>query len=586
MDREIVPRLYVLQFIKLIKPHLPRRWVTGIAIFLLLGQTILSLLVPLLAMSLINSMSKFNFNYQTISLLIVLFLAQIVLSGVSLYILYFVGQKVVASLRESIWSHVLRFPVDFFDKNSSGETMSRITNDTDVIKTFFINQFIPFFSGLISIVGSIALLIYLDWVMSLILLAIAPISFLIFGLLGKKMFNVSKKLQAETAKFQSDLGRVLSDIRLVKSSQTEKQESSQGRLRINNLFQNGMREGKIFSIVSPSMTAITLIGLVVIFGYGGMQVASGQLTTGALVAIVFYVFQIISPLTQLAQFFTQFQKTMGAADRIHQIMKLDTEWSLNTKYSERNNCTMNFPVPDEGLLFHNVDFSYDEEKIILNNVNFLAPKGKVTAIVGPSGSGKTTIFSLVQRFYIPNSGLITLDGKPAQSYNLDAWRSKFAYVSQDSPIMEGDILYNLTYGMKDVEQSVIDEAISKTNLKEYIESLPQGYKTEVGERGIRLSGGQRQRIAIARALIRDPEILLLDEATAHLDSTSELIIQDSLKHLMKDRTTLIIAHRLSTVKNAETIIFIEDGKVTGISNHAGLYKNHNSYKTLVDQQTM
>jgi len=567
-----------LQFWKIIKPHFPKWWITGIAFILLIGEVLFSLSIPLLTMYLINEMVEISFNVNTFLLLIVTFLVQIILSGISLYMMIYVGQKVISGLRGEFWSHLLKLPVPFFDKYSSGDIMSRITNDTNVIKQFLTTQFIPFISGLISIIGSITLLFYLIWVMALILFIIAPVSFIIFGFLGKKMQNVARKLQDETADFQSGLGRVLGDIRLVKSSLAIDVEIKEGKLRISNLFHLGLREGKIMSIVTPLMTTISLVGLTVVFGYGGILVAKGELSAGALIAIVFYIFQIISPLSQLAQFFAQFQKAVGANNRIQTIMKEPPESSTETEVT--NHATQ------DGIVFKNVHFSYNQGHRILNNISFVAPPGKVTALIGPSGAGKTTIFSLIERFYLPDKGSIFLNKIPAEKHDLQEWRKKFAYVSQDAPIMDGSILDNLTYGLDYVDKNKINHAIEQANLMEFIDSLPNKYSTQVGERGVRLSGGQRQRLAIARAIIRNPEILLLDEATAHLDSTSESLIQDALHALMVNRTTLIIAHRLSTIKNAHQIIVIEDGTVTGTGTNEDLYKNHKLYYSMANYQKL
>lgn len=413
--------------------------------------------------------------------------------------------------------------------------------------------------------------------MALLLVLFLPLAMLVILPLGSRMYTVSKSLQDETAAFQGDLGRVLGEIRLVKLSIAEPVEEKQGKSRIQSLFGYGMREGKIMAIVMPLMTTVTLVALVIVFGYGGIQVAQGTLTAGALVAVVFYIFQIIFPVTQLAQFYTQFQKAMGATDRIQSIFEFNSEKEkLNS--SEKTDST--------DLTFNNVSFQYNTEKTILSNVSFTARSGQMTAFVGPSGAGKTTLFSLIERFYLPNEGNIYYDGTDIQSDKLHDWRSKIAYVSQDSPLMAGSIYKNLTYGLDDVDEQTVKDAVLKANLSSFIEDLPQGYSTEVGERGIRVSGGQRQRLAIARAIIRDPELLLLDEATAHLDSHSEALVQEALQSLMKNRTTLVIAHRLSTVKDAHQLIVLERGIVTGAGNHQALYENHPLYRELVDHQMM
>ncbi|EZH67029.1 multidrug ABC transporter permease [Bacillaceae bacterium JMAK1] len=567
----------IKDFYHLFQQYRPRMWIVIVAIALVIGESLLSLIVPLITMNIVNAMVIEGFQLQIIATLAVVFVAQIILSGVSLYMMIYVGETIVARLRTTLWKKILYLPIQFFDQHSSGETMSRVTNDTNVIKDFFTMQLIPFFSSFISIIGSIILLFVIDWKMALLLVFFLPLAMLVILPLGNRMYTVSKSLQDETAAFQGDLGRVLGEIRLVKLSIAEPTEEKQGRSRIQSLFGYGMREGKIMSIVMPLMTTVTLIALVIVFGYGGIQVAQGTLTAGALVAVVFYIFQIIFPVTQLAQFYTQFQKAMGATDRIQTIFEFDCE-KENFDPSNKNDST--------DLTFNNVFFQYNAEKTILSNVSFTARSGQMTAFVGPSGAGKTTLFSLIERFYLPNEGNIYYDGTDIQSQKLNDWRSKIAYVSQDSPLMAGSIYKNLTYGLDNVDEQTVIDAVEKANLSSFINDLPQGHSTEVGERGIRVSGGQRQRLAIARAIIRDPELLLLDEATAHLDSHSEALVQEALQSLMKNRTTLVIAHRLSTVKDAHQLIVLERGIVTGSGNHQSLYENHSLYRELVDHQMM
>ncbi|GAF12993.1 lipid A export ATP-binding/permease protein MsbA [Bacillus sp. JCM 19045] len=454
--------------------------------------------------------------------------------------------------------------------------MSRMTNDTLVIKDFMTLQLIPFISGIISIVGSIVILLVLDWRITLMMLAVVPASLLVMMPLGRRMYKVSRSLQDETASFQGDLGRVLSDIRLVKASLAEDQENRVGLSRMKKLFGYGVREGRIMAVIQPIMMSLMLIMLVVIFGYGGVRVAAGTLSAGALVAIIFYLFQISMPFTQMANFFTQLQKALGASERIDSILKAEQEKDVH-ELSKQTNAS-------ESLEFKRLSFQYADEKQILNKVEFQAPIGQMTAFVGPSGAGKTTLFSLIERFYQPTEGDISYRGESIYSIGLKNWRNKIAYVSQDSPMMSGTIRDNLTYGLDHVKDTQIDQAIMDANLQSFVQSLPEGYDTEVGERGVRLSGGQRQRLAIARAMIRNPEILLLDEATAHLDSSSEKLVQEALERLMLDRTTLVIAHRLATVRHASQLIVLEEGQVTGAGTHQELLETHDLYKELVQQQ--
>ncbi|UTR06711.1 ABC transporter ATP-binding protein/permease [Alkalihalobacillus sp. LMS6] len=563
-------------FVSMVRPFLPKRSLLILAVVLVVVETALALVVPLLTMGFIDEMTVIGFEWSTIALLAGVFIAQLIMSGLAIYTMVYIGQKVVYSLRETAWKRILHLPVSFFDRHSSGEMMSRMTNDTLIIKDFMTMQLIPFISGIISIVGSIVILLVLDWRITLMMLAVVPASLLVMMPLGRRMYRVSRSLQDETASFQGDLGRVLSDIRLVKASLAEDQEKKVGINRMANLFGYGLREGKIMAVIQPIMMSLMLIMLVVIFGYGGMRVAAGTLTAGALVAIIFYLFQISMPFTQMANFFTQLQKALGASERMETILKATVEedvvqTSTNTEQHD-------------GLLFKHVSFQYSADKLILKNVSFKARVGEMTAFVGPSGAGKTTLFSLIERFYMPTEGSIQYLGDETVSIPLAEWRNKIAYVSQDSPIMSGTIYSNLTYGLKDVPQSVVEDAVRSANLEAFLHDLPDRLETEVGERGVRLSGGQKQRLAIARAMIRNPEILLLDEATAHLDSASEKLVQEALERLKTGRTTLVIAHRLATVRNAHQLIVLEEGKVTGSGTHQELLEHHGLYQELVKQQ--
>ncbi|RQW22414.1 ABC transporter ATP-binding protein [Bacillus sp. C1-1] len=576
MEEKQHQSINIKAFIAMIRPFLPRKLLLLLAVVLVVFETALALIVPLLTMNFIDEMTVIGFEWSTIALLGVVFLAQLIMSGIAIYTMVYIGQKVVYSLRETAWKRILHLPVSFFDRHSSGEMMSRMTNDTLVIKDFMTMQLIPFISGLISIIGSIIILFVLDWKITLMMLAVVPASLLVMMPLGRKMYRVSRSLQDETASFQGDLGRVLADIRLVKASLAEDQEKQVGIKRMANLFGFGLREGKIMAVIQPIMMSLMLIMLVVIFGYGGMRVAANTLTAGALVAIIFYLFQISVPFTQMANFFTQLQKALGASERMETILHAEVEQdSLET---------MNTVKKLDALAFQDVSFQYAEDKKILQHVDFTARVGEMTAFVGPSGAGKTTLFSLIERFYLPTSGTIQYRGVPTASIPLNKWREKIAYVSQDSPIMSGTIRSNLTYGLENVPNETVEEAVHAANLKQFLDGLSDGLETEVGERGVRLSGGQKQRLAIARAMIRNPEILLLDEATAHLDSASEKLVQEALERLMSGRTTLVIAHRLATVRNADQLIVLEGGRVTGSGTHQELLENHGLYQELVKQQ--
>ncbi|MCZ8536758.1 ABC transporter ATP-binding protein/permease [Paenisporosarcina quisquiliarum] len=556
------------QFFQLIRSLNWPIGVTIFAVFLALAETITGLIIPLVTKNLVDSLTTAIFDWRLISLLFVVFILQAIAGGVSYYLLSFIGETIVADLRKKLWRKVLRLPVPYFDTHETGETMSRITQDTSTLKQLITGHLVTFVSGIISVIGSVILLFFIDWKMTLIMLVSVPLSMAIIIPLGRKMHKVAKGTQEEMAKFSGLLGRVLSDIRLVKAYRAEETESGKGDQAVGELFQFGLKEAKIQSIISPVMTLIMMGILVIILGYGGMQVSNGNLSAGSLVAIIFYLFQIVVPFAQMASFFTAYQKAVGATERIQGMLELNNETISGSPQ-----------INKEPLRFEHIHFSYSEEKKILTNVSFESTPGTVTAFVGPSGGGKTTIFSLLERFYEPDSGAIFIGQTAIKDLPLGDWRGRIGYVSQESPLMSGSILDNMAYGLEvrpSLEQ--IKEAAIAANAWEFIEKLPQGFETLVGERGMKLSGGQRQRIAIARALLYNPQILLLDEATSNLDSGSEILVQEALQLLMEGRTTLIIAHRLATVLHADQIIVLEGGQITGTGTHSELFASHKLYK--------
>lgn len=537
-------------------------------------ETGAALIVPLFTKGLVDQMSGSGIETGVIILLLAAFIIQTAAGGVSFYFLMYIGENLVAGIRRKLWDHVLRLPVSFFDANQSGETLSRITQDTTTIKTVITNHLVTFISGIVSIIGSIIILFMLDWRMTSIMLGIIPISLLILMPLGRKMYKVSRSTQDEMASFSGNLGRVLSEIRLVKSYNGEALEKEKGFSGVGQLFRFGLKEARIQAVISPFMTTIMMMILVILIGYGGIRVASGALTAGTLVAIIIYMFQIVVPFSQMASFFTAFQKALGATDRIQHLLNLEQE-----SYAGKEG------VMHGDLTFEQVMFSYEHSKPILTSVSFTVPATSTIALVGPSGGGKTTIFSLIERFYQPDSGTVTIGGVKISDIDLSLWRSQIGYVSQDSPVMTGTIRDNICYGVgRDITDEEVRHAASMANANRFIEKLPNRYDTEVGERGVKLSGGQRQRIAIARAILRDPRILLLDEATSNLDSESEQLVQHAIKNLMKGRTTLIIAHRLSTVIEADQLLVLEDGRITGRGTHHQLIESHALYKKLASQQ--
>ncbi|MDQ0494880.1 ABC transporter ATP-binding protein [Paenibacillus brasilensis] len=564
------------RFIKLIASAHPPKAILIIAMILTLVQTVAGLIVPLMTKGLIDGLTFSSLNRMVIFGLLGAFVLQAVASAVSIYMLNFAGHKIVANLRKRLWHKILSLPIPYFDRNRSGDTMSRVTNDTSLIMNLITEYLVNLISNVIAIIGGIALLFYLDWVMTLIILTIVPLTALILFPVGRKMYRISKKQQDEMADLTSVLSQVIGEIRLVKAYGTESREAKAGEDRIYRMFRFGLQESRILALVGPISTFLLTAVLVIILGVGGVRVASGMLTAGDLVAFILLLFQVITPMAQFTTLYSRLQKVVGATERIQSILDHEEE-PLELKLEAAKE--------SRDIVLHDVAFSYTEGEEVLHNANLVIPANRTTAFVGPSGSGKSTLFSLLERFYVPNTGEICYGDDPISSYTLSSWRSKIGYVSQESSMMSGTVRDNITYGLgREADLEEVRQAARMAYADTFIMDLPQGYDTEVGERGMKLSGGQRQRIAIARALLRSPDILMLDEATSSLDSSSEHEVQKALANLMEGRTTIVIAHRLSTVVHSDQIIVLDKGKVTGAGTHAELIESHQVYRELAQKQ--
>jgi ATP-binding cassette subfamily B protein AbcA/BmrA len=549
-------------------------------IFGLLSSVITMLVglsIPLLTRELVDGFSVEALSTTLIIILIAVFIAQALADGVATYLLAAVGQKIVARLREIMWFKMIRLPISYFDKHKSGESVSRIVNDTSIVKDLISQHFPQFVTGIITIIGALIILLVMDWKMTLLMLVAVPVTFMVMMPLGRRMAKVSKGLQDETADFTGEIQQTLGEARLMKASTAEKEEESKGRKGILKMYDYGLKEARIYSLVGPFMSTVMMLVIVVIIGYGGIRVAEGTMSTGSLVAFLLYLFQIMMPVTSFAMFFTELQKGKGATERIIHILK---------EPEENGQEGMKKDISGQPIKVSNVSFAYEDE-LVLEKISFSARPGEKIAFAGPSGGGKTTLFGLIERYYEPTEGEILIGDIAISKLSLLSWRSQIGYVSQESAMMAGTIRENLTYGLEnagEISEELLWEVAEMAYADQFIKSFPEKLDTKVGERGVKLSGGQRQRINIARAFLRDPKILMLDEATASLDSQSEHAVQEALTRLMKGRTTLVIAHRLSTIVDADNIIFIEKGKVTGSGTHEELSENHSLYRAFAEQQ--
>lgn len=565
-------------FIDLIISTKISKWALAAGLVGSILTMLVNLAIPLLTRELVDGFSVEALSTTLIITIVVVFILQAVIDGLSTFILSAVGQKIVARLREIMWFKLLRLPVSYFDKTPSGESVSRVVNDTGIVKDLISNHFPQFITGIITIIGAIVILLIMDWKMTLLMLLAVPATFLIMMPLGSRMAKISKGLQDETAAFTGDIQQTLSEIRLMKSSTAEAVEEVHGKAGIHKLYRFGLREAKVFALIGPLIYTVMMFVIVVIIGYGGIRVAEGTMSTGSLVAFLLYLFQIIYPITSFAMFFTELQKAKGATERIIDILDIEEE---NGQHGLEKD------IANESIYIEHISFGYEDGENVLEDITFEAHPGEMIAFAGPSGGGKTTLFGLLERYYEPTKGEIRIGETPISELSLSSWRSQIGYVSQESAMMAGTIRDNLTYGLangKDIPDEQLWHVAEMAYADTFIRNFKEGLDTEVGERGVKLSGGQRQRINIARAFLRDPKILMLDEATASLDSQSEHAVQEALTRLMEGRTTFVIAHRLSTIVDADKIIFIEKGKITGAGTHRELIESHVLYRKFAEQQ--
>ncbi|WP_129045328.1 ABC transporter ATP-binding protein [Companilactobacillus metriopterae] len=563
-------------FMKLINQASPKKLIFIIGLLFSLVTSIASLIVPQLTKGLVDTSQLAKIDMSMLWILAVAFAAQLGFGTFGSYFLRYAGESAVKNLRENVWSHLLKLPVGYYDDNKSGEISSRLVNDTNVIKDLVSSQFPNFITGAIQLIGSVIILFVMDWKMAAIMFSIVPVVVIIMVPIGRIMSKLGRQLQAGTAEFNAEASEKLSEIRLIKSSNGETHEVKTGNQLIKKIFSLSIKDAKVEAALQPVMTTLMLVVFVGILGYGAVRVQAGTLTSGSLVAFLLYLFNIITPVASFATFFSQVQKAMGATERVEQILETEVEPTGTDKKVD---------VVGKTIEVNNIDFYYDESKPILKNVSFEAKPNTVVAFAGPSGGGKSTIFSLMERFYKPVSGSMLVDGQNIEEIDLNDWRSQIGFVSQDSAVFAGTIRDNLQYGLdKELTEDEMWHGLSLAYAENFVKEFPDQLDTEIGEKGVKLSGGQKQRIAIARAFLRNPKILMLDEATASLDSQSEEKVQRALEQLMEGRTTFVIAHRLSTIVDADQIYFIENGEVTGKGTHSELMSNHALYAEYVHEQ--
>ena len=570
-----------LQLYKYIKPY-QGEFAIGM-VFLLLSSAA-NLAFPKYLGDLVdatNSEAIFE-NIRSISLiLIAILIAQAIVSFFRIVIFVNVTEKTLASLRQATYQHLIKLPFTFFNQKRVGELNSRISSDISLLQETFTTTLAEFIRQLVIIFGGIAILIYTSPKLTLFMLAIVPVVVLVAVFFGRFIRRFSKDVQQKVAESNTIVEETLQGIFNVKAFANEFLEMGRYKTKTDEAARVGMKGGKYRGAFS-SFIILGLFGAIVAVIWQGVNlIAAGELEIGELFSFVIYSGFIGGSIGGFANVYASIQKAIGATEELMEILDEPTE-DLN-----ENQASTDLEGFKGKLEFKEVAFSYPTrpDMEVLKGLSFDALPGEQIALVGPSGAGKSTLVSLILRFYAPNSGSILYDDKDSESYGLSELRNQMAVVPQDVFLFGGSIRENIAYGKPGSSEEEIIEAAKKANAWEFIEKFPEGLDTLVGERGVQLSGGQRQRVAIARAVLKNPRILLLDEATSALDSESERLVQDALDKLMQGRTSLVIAHRLATVRKADKILVLEDGKIVESGTHHELLNiEHGVYRNLSDLQ--
>ncbi|GAX04863.1 multidrug ABC transporter ATP-binding and permease protein [Secundilactobacillus pentosiphilus] len=565
---------------------LKKRWLLVLNIMALTVITLLQFVMPQIEQFIIDKViPQQNFQWLIAAIAVLLLTAIVfgIFTYISAYYMTVMSQNAITELRNQLYEYLLKLDTSFFEASKTGDLMTRLTSDINNLQSLISANMLNMIGNLFTFVGVLALIFYINWEMALAVSLTFPLMFLVYRVFRVRIRTAFTNARRSQARMSNQMQQTLTQIDLIKSFNSEATEAQRFDHFADTNRKDMISAGQNQAIFSPLIDGINTLGIAIVLALGAYFIIKGQLTVGQLVAYLSYVAMVQSPIQAFTRLLNQLQQSLVSYGRIQSILQEQPQ-VLNAADAKP------FPKFSKGIVLSHVNFNYDATKhpgthdATLKDISFTIPYGKTTALVGRSGSGKTTITRLIDRFYDLESGSITFDDLPIQAIDISSLRQHIAIVSQDIFIIDGSIRNNILYGRPDATDEEVWEVAKLADLDTFIRELPDQLDTQVGERGVKLSGGQKQRVSIARALLKNAPIIILDEATASLDNQSEKAIQHALNNLLESRTSLVIAHRLSTIHDADQIIVLENGQVVETGTHESLLKADGAYKKLYDAQ--